>query len=149
MKVWNADTGALLGELRGHTRSVRCVRWSRDGSRLATGSSDQTVRLWDATTGAEIGRPLRHIGPVTSIDWLPLEDHPRLAAASKNGAVRIWNPATGNLTLTLHTPSGAAHSVRWSSDGTRLAASGGDAIYLWDATIGYRSEGSSWTFEVH
>ena len=40
--------------LRGHDDEVRGVAWSPDGQRLATGSRDRTVRIWDAGSGAEI-----------------------------------------------------------------------------------------------
>ena len=54
-----AQTGEnILCPLRGHDCAVMSVSWSPDGSRLASGSRDKTVRLWDASTGAPIGSPL-------------------------------------------------------------------------------------------
>jgi hypothetical protein len=43
-----------LRELKGHTKRVYSVSWSPDGSRIATASEDQTARVWDARTGAEL-----------------------------------------------------------------------------------------------
>ena len=48
------------------------VSWSSDGTRLASGSLDSTVRLWDASTGAPIGSPLRaHSDYVRAVAWSP------------------------------------------------------------------------------
>ena len=46
--VWDSSTGAKLNVLRGHTREVRSVMFSRDGMWIMSGSFDRTVRVWDA-----------------------------------------------------------------------------------------------------
>ena len=40
--------------LRGHAKAVKSAAFSRDGSRIVTGSVDQTARIWDAATAKEI-----------------------------------------------------------------------------------------------
>jgi len=44
--LWNADSGAPLRTLAGHTEFVMSIAWSPDGKTLASGSGDRTVRLW-------------------------------------------------------------------------------------------------------
>jgi WD40 repeat protein len=51
VKVWNVFTGEILKTLRGHTSSVWSVSFSPDGAIVASGSADETVRLWNIETG--------------------------------------------------------------------------------------------------
>ena len=71
MRVWYVATGEQLGQLRGHDRQVLSVSWSPDGTQLASGSVDSTVRLWDASTGAPIGSPLNVNSMVYSVAFSP------------------------------------------------------------------------------
>ena len=47
-------TGKKLRVFKGHTRRIESVAWSPDGSQLATGSQDKTVKVWDVATGKEL-----------------------------------------------------------------------------------------------
>ena len=78
---------------------------------IASGSMDNTIRIWNPVTGEAIGGPLKgHTKWITSISWEPL--HLRspakyLASSSKDLTVKIWNVTTQTLevSLTSHTAS--------------------------------------------
>ena len=53
-RVWNLETGEEFHVLRGHTDRVTAARFSPDGQRIVTSSSDNTLRVWDTVSGAEL-----------------------------------------------------------------------------------------------
>jgi WD40 repeat protein len=57
VKVWDARTGREALTLRGHAGLVSSVAFSPDGRRIASGSGDQTVRVWDAAIAEDRKKP--------------------------------------------------------------------------------------------
>ena len=51
MKIWNAATGDVEQTLAGHSSFVWSVAFSPDGSKIVSGSEDNTVKIWNAATG--------------------------------------------------------------------------------------------------
>jgi hypothetical protein len=65
------------------------VAWHGDGTRLASGGDDGTVRVWDATTYAELARLEGHGDWVWSVAWHG--DGTQLASGGDDGTVRVWD----------------------------------------------------------
>jgi hypothetical protein len=119
-------------QLQGHTDDIKCVAFSPDGKRLASASTDETVRIWDTVTGKELLTFPDRIKGLNSVCWSP--DGTRLALASDDSTVQICNAKTGTEALALTGHTDCVRSVCWSSDGTRLASAGADkTIRIWDA----------------
>jgi WD40 repeat protein len=57
----------VLQTLEGHSSYVNSVAFSPDGKQVVSGSSDNTVRLWDAVTGAALQTLKGHSGDVHSV----------------------------------------------------------------------------------
>jgi transducin (beta)-like 1 len=51
VRLWDAESGALLWTLAGHRDAVYLVAWSPDGRFIASGSADGTVRIWGIPEG--------------------------------------------------------------------------------------------------
>lgn len=79
--------------ISGHSDAVVSVQFSPDGSYLASGSGDTTVRFWDVNTETPRFTCQSHKHWVLAIAWSP--DGQRLASADKNGTIYVWDPKTG------------------------------------------------------
>jgi WD40 repeat protein len=114
---------------------VSSVTYSPDGTRIASGSPDHTVRLWDAKTGQQIGQPLHHDDTVTTVAFSP--DGTRIASGSADKTVRLWDAETGQqIGQPLHHDD-AVTTVAFSPDGTRIASGSHDkTARLWNAQTG-------------
>ena len=56
----NAKLKMAFSPLSGHSRAVNSVAWSPDGTKLASGSNDETVRIWEAATGKQLWQLTGH-----------------------------------------------------------------------------------------
>jgi WD40 repeat protein len=66
-----ATTRGLVTTLQGHESAVACVAFSPDGTTLASGSLDATVRLWDVTTGGTLTTRYGHPDQVNTVAFSP------------------------------------------------------------------------------
>jgi WD40 repeat protein len=150
VRLWNPSTGSILrtlgvGEhsdiaiIGEFIDSVGAIAWRPDGQALASTSADDTVRLWDPSSGRLLRTLEGHTGYVTSVAWRP--DGRLLASASADKTVRLWAPSSGRLLRTLEGHTYAVSSVAWRPDGQALASASRDkTVRLWD-TSGFLGSG--------
>ena len=108
--------------LEGHTGWVLSVSFSPDGTLIASGSSDDTVKLWDVATGTNIATLQGHTDDVTSVSFSP--DGTTLASGADDRTVKLWDVATKQNITTLQEHFYDVTSVSFSPDG--------NTVKLWD-----------------
>ncbi|KAJ3103707.1 hypothetical protein HK100_004160 [Physocladia obscura] len=124
--------------LSGHTEAVLCVAFSADGTLLATGSGDTTVRVWDLDTSTPRHTLSGHTGWVQMLAFAP--DSRVLASGSTDATVRLWDPRSGAaLGPPLRGHTGLVSALAWeplhrNKACARLASASKDAtVRVWHA----------------
>ena len=121
--------------LSGHNGSVIGLVVAPDGSWLASGGSDGTVRVWDPVAGLQLHTLTGHSGWVSQLVVAP--DGSWLASGGSDGTVRVWDPVVG---VELHSLTGHTAVVQElvaAPDGSWLASGGDDGtVRIWDPIAG-------------
>jgi eukaryotic-like serine/threonine-protein kinase len=133
--AFSHQQGNTIYTYHGHLNLVLDVVWSPHGERIASGSSDATAQVWDATTGNNVLTYRGHSNEVRVVPWSP--DGRRIASGSDDHTVQVWDAASGNPFFTYRGHSNKVLDVAWSPDGKHIASGGHDhTVQVWDATTG-------------
>lgn len=122
--------GATRYIYHGHSSTVLVVGWSPDGKRIASGSKDMTVQLWNATTGSNAFTYHGHTSSVYAVTWS--HEGTRIVSGGLDNTAQVWDAFSGTLayTYTGHTQNVTA--LRWSPIGTYVASSSADqTVHVW------------------
>ncbi|OBT95231.2 hypothetical protein VE01_07574 [Pseudogymnoascus verrucosus] len=126
---------SLIQTLAGHLGWVEAVAFSPDGKHIASGSRDNTIKLWDASTGSLQKTLASHLGLVGAIAFSL--DGKHIASGSGDNTIKLWDASTGSLQKTLVGHLDLVKAIAFSLDGKHIASGSWDnTIKLWDASIG-------------
>jgi WD40 repeat protein/uncharacterized caspase-like protein len=128
----------------GHSHPVQAVAFSPNGRFVLSGSSDNTLKLWDSASGKLVRTFEGHQNDVTSVAFSP--DGRFVLSGSADKTLKLWEGASGKLVRTFEGHQKRVESVAFSPDG-RLVLSGGDdgTLKLWLSASGQLVR----TFEGH
>jgi WD40 repeat protein len=119
----------------GHSAWVRACAWSPDGKRLLSGAADNSLRVWDATSGECLLTLEGHWTRVFACAWSP--DGKRLLSGAADNSLRVWDATSGECLRTLVGHWASVNACAWSPDGKRLLSGAADkSLRVWDATSG-------------
>jgi WD40 repeat protein len=156
IQLWDSASGALKMTLNALTagmttgvrtftpRAVRAVGFTSDGQTLATAHEDQTVRLWDTSTGRQKALLVGHKGMVLTLAVSP--DSQILATGGFDKTVRLWDISTGRPKWTLQGHTGPVFVITFTPNGQILATGSVDkTVRLWamSSKVGAERNGSS------
>lgn len=126
----NLQATALHTTLSGHCGHVFCVAFSPDGKTIATGSNDNTIKLWDTNSGQATRTLLGHSWSVVAVAFSP--DGETLLSGSWDKTVKIWKVSTGEKLCTLFEHTDSVCAVAISSTNKAIASGSKDkTVKLW------------------
>ncbi len=114
-----------------HQDAVTAVASSRDGKFVLTGSEDNTVRMWDRSTGVCVRVFEGHQNSVTSVHFT--SDAQIVISSSQDRTIKLWNAASGTCLRTLDGHTDSVEDVAFSEDCREALSAGLDStLRLWD-----------------
>lgn len=125
--------GSIVSWFDSSVGSIRSVAISPDGHTIASGGSDQLIKLWHTNSGKEVRIFTEHTDSVNAIVFSP--NGKIIVSGSEDKTMRIWNTHTGNLLYTFE-HSGKVNCVAFSPDGkTLVSADNGGIVKVWNLYV--------------
>jgi len=130
-----SGTWQCLHTLTGHSRWVTAVAISPDAQTIASGGLDDSIKVWDRSTGALLRTLTGHNKPINCLSISP--DGQTLVSGSDDDTIRLWHLADGKLLRSLTGHTRDVNSVVISTDGQLLASGSEDrTVRLWRLATG-------------
>src|SRR5688572_6968808 len=138
-----------------HTKPINAIAFAPDGSWLASGANDDTIKIWDTSTGHLLRTLYGHAsnvdalaispdgkllasgsGDMTSKREFPTFKRGGIAGGARDNTIRIWDVQSGRELKTLTGHELPVGGVGFSADGRTLTSASGDAVKVWDVASG-------------
>ncbi len=142
IRLYDFESGKLVALLKGHTDAVRSLAFSPDGSKLISGSSDQTAIIWD--TGVQSGAPVPepkqlhrlegHKADIFTVAFSP--DGSRAVTGSYDKDLRLWQVSDGAQIALMAGHGDKVLRLAFARGGMIASGDTSGAILLWDGRDG-------------
>lgn len=114
---------------------INAVSFDADGSRIATSSDDNTVRIWDAATGVQLTTFTGHTENVWAANFSP--DGAHVVSASRDLSARVWDAVNGSEIMALSGHRATVRDAVYDPKGRYIATASSDkTIKIWDPESG-------------
>ncbi|OPB45722.1 hypothetical protein A0O28_0092880 [Trichoderma guizhouense] len=131
------DEGATIdGPLRVHRGVIRAMAFSHDSRLIVSGASDNTIKIWDTSTG-QCQQTLQGYGEKHTSLVIFSHDSKLVASVSDDYLIRVWNRATSRCQKILQGHADSITAVAFSHDSKLIASASKDkTIRIWDSVTG-------------
>ncbi len=118
----------------GHFDSVESLAITPDGKTIISGSSDNTIKLWNINSGMCVNTLNGHVDSVNSLVITP--DGNIIISGSQDKTIKLWDIQSGECIKTFDDFDSEISSIVVTQDGNTMIASHGGIIKLWDIGSG-------------
>nr|XP_034311300.1 transducin beta-like protein 3 [Crassostrea gigas] len=134
-KLWNAETFALVGVMRGHKRGVWCVQFSPVDQCIATSSGDGTIKIW-SIQGLECVKTFEgHDSAVLRVTFI--NRGMQLLSCGSDGLMKLWVIKSNTCVSTMDEHEDKVWSVTVNKEEDHIVTGGADSsIILWKDVTG-------------
>lgn len=125
LKYWEPNLNNVKA-FQAHREPIRGLTLSPSDAKIATGSDDSTIKIWDFAEAREERTLTGHGWDVKILDWHPYKG--LLASGGKDNLIKLWDPRTGGDLTTLHGHKNTIMGLSWNKNGHWLLAGSRDQL---------------------
>ncbi len=136
VKIWDVATGKLIRSLDNlHSDTVFALRFSPDGTKLASASADKYLKVVNVADGKELKSFEGHTHHVLALDWSG--DGKKLVTGGADSVAKLWDFDSGEQLRTLNQAGKGVTGLRWVAGKPLLIGASGDgAVRAWNPDNG-------------
>ena len=122
IQLYDLEEKSLVRSFRGHSRGVSSLGVLEDEALVVSGGDDQSLRVWNASTGELVRNLSQHTMPIHAVSLRPAQEGlPMVASAAGDRTIRFWQPTIGRMIRFARLDSEPL-AITWTIDGDRVVA---------------------------